>query len=114
MDTDCKSTLSGFVSLQKNLGKEFDGIYGLYVKNSSYAAYGGESLNLTKFKQAMQGKPITQENIIEAIKQIHPYKLAKSKGFDKIELKTTMEEFENLKDNNIMNLKELKVIYRKK
>ena len=89
------------------------GIYGIYVKNSSYAAYGGESLNLTKFKQAMQGKPITQENIIEAIKQIHPYKLAKSKGFEKIELKTTMKEFTTDIDSNINNLKELKVIYRK-
>jgi len=103
----------GFVSLQKNLGKEFDGIYGLYVKNSNYDAYGGESINLTKFKKAMEGKPITEENIIEAIKQIHPYKLAKSKGFDKIELKTTMQEFDDLL-GDINKLDELKVIYRKK
>lgn len=102
----------GFVTLQKDLGKEFDGIYGLYVKNSSYAAYGGESVNLTRFKKAMQGKPITEANIIEAVKQMTPYKWAKEKGFDKIELKTTMQEFDDLL-GNINELKELKVIYHK-
>lgn len=103
----------GFVSLQKDLGKEFDGIYGLYQKNPAYAAYGGESVNLTKFKQAMQGKPITETNIIEAVKQITPYKWAKEKGFDKIKLETTMQEFTIDIGNNINNLEELKVIYYK-
>jgi len=103
----------GFAVLRKDLGKDFDGIYGHYVKNDSYVAFGGESLNLTKFKKAMLGKQITKENIIEAVKQINPYKMAKSKGYDKIELKTTMTEFENLQNNDIMNLNELEVIYYK-
>ncbi|WP_114822264.1 hypothetical protein [Chryseobacterium sp. KLBC 52] len=102
----------GFVSLQMDLGKEFDGIYGLYQKNSAYAAYGGESVNLTRFKKAMQGKPITKDNIIEAVKQITPYKWAKEKGFDKIELKTPMNEFNDLL-GDINKLEELKVIYHK-
>ena len=103
----------GFAVLRKDLGKDFDGIYGHYVKNPGYVAYGGESVNLTKFKQAMQGKTITKENIIEAVKQITPYKWAKEKGFDKIELKTTMKEFTIDIGNNINNLEELKVIYHK-
>ncbi|WP_307211481.1 hypothetical protein [Chryseobacterium lathyri] len=102
----------GFVTLQKDLRKEFDGIYGLYVKNDSYIAYGGESVNLTRFKKAMLGKSITEANIIEAVKQITPYKWAKEKGFDKIELKTTMQEFDGL-FGDINKLKELKVIYHK-
>ncbi|KFF14121.1 hypothetical protein IW15_01365 [Chryseobacterium soli] len=102
----------GFVSLQKDLGKEFEGIYGLYQKSSAYVAYGGESVNLTKFKQAMQGKQITKENIIEAVKQITPYKWAKEKGFDKIELKTPMIKFDEL-SGDINKLEELKVIYYK-
>lgn len=37
----------------------------------------------------------------------------RGKGYDKIELKTTMTEFENLQNNDIMNLNELEVIYYK-
>lgn len=73
----------------------------------------GESVNLTKFKKAMEGRQIIETNIIEAVKQITPYKWAKEKGFDKIELKTTMKEFTIDIGNNINNLEELKVIYHK-
>ncbi|WP_298116855.1 hypothetical protein [Flavobacterium sp.] len=103
----------GFAVLKKDLGKEFDGIYGLYVKNDSYVAFGGESVNLTKFKEAMKGKQITEENVIEAVKQMTPYKWAKEKGFDKIKLVTTVKEFTIDIGNNINNLKDLKIIYYK-
>lgn len=69
-----------------------------------------ESMVFTK--KAMQGKPITKDNIIEAVKQITPYKWAKEKGFDKIELKTSMNEFNDLL-GDINKLEELKVIYHK-
>ncbi|OOB82341.1 hypothetical protein BZL53_11065 [Flavobacterium columnare] len=67
---------------------------------------------MTAFKKAMKDKPITKENIIEAVKQITPYKWAKEKGFDKIELITTMQEFNDLL-GDINRLNELKVIYHK-
>lgn len=60
----------------------------------------------------MHGKPITEANIIEAVKQITPYKWATGKGFAKIELVTPMSKFNELL-RNINELKELKVVYHK-
>ena len=80
---------------------DIDGFYGLWKKDANlYADYGGESINLTKFKEALN-KGMTKE---QAAFETITGKFAKQKGFDKIEFDPTF---------NINNLDEIHVIFYK-
>ena len=58
-----------------------DGFYGIWMKDADlYADYGGESINLTKFKEALN-KGLTKE---EAAFETITGKIAKEKGFTAI------------------------------
>ena len=80
---------------------EIDGFYGLFKKDADlYADYGGESINLTKFKNAL-AQGMTKE---EAALETTIGKFAKEKGFNKVLFS---------KDFNIDNLDEVHLIFLK-
>ena len=77
------------------------GFYGLFKKDADlYADYGGELINLTKFKNAL-GQGMTKE---EAALQTTIGKFAEEKGFNKVEFDP---------DFDIDNLNEVHVIFYK-
>lgn len=88
-----------YVVLSKKVG--IDGFYGLWIKDAKlYAKYGGESINLTKFKEALS-KGMTKE---KASFQTITGKFAAKKGLNKVEFEPTF---------NINNLDEVHVIFYK-
>lgn len=101
----------GLAVLRKDVGGELDGIYGEWIRSTSYLDYGGESVNLTKLKEAMIGKEITEANLKIAAIETFTGKWAKSKGFEKVEIITTNKELDRIK--NIKDLKRLEVIFTK-
>lgn len=80
---------------------EIDGFYGLWKKDANlYADYSGESVNLTKFKEALN-KGMTKE---QAAFETITGKFAKQKGFNNIEFDP---------DFDINNLNEVRLIFFK-
>ncbi len=80
---------------------EIDGFYGLWKKDANlYADYGGESINLTKFKNALKNGMTKTEAAFETVTG----KVAKKKGFNKVQFS---------KDFNINNLDEVHLIFLK-
>lgn len=102
----------GYAVLKKDLGKDLDGIYAEWLKSSAYKDFGGESVNLTKLKEAMNGKAITKENLEKAAMATVTGKWAASKGFTKAMVVSKSEIYEFL-DNNINLLEQLEVIFIK-
>jgi len=101
----------GYYSLQKIAGKELDGVYGEWIVSPAYIDYGGQSINLKKVKDFMNGKDITKENLMQAAFTNFTGKWAKEKGFTKVEIVTKEAEYINL--TNIEDLKGLEVIFYK-
>ncbi|TPN89251.1 fibronectin type III domain-containing protein [Aquimarina algicola] len=80
---------------------EIDGFYGLFKKDVNlYKDYGGESINLTKFKEALN-QGMTKE---QAAFETTIGKFAKEKGFNKVEFDP---------DFTIDNLDEVHIIFYK-
>ncbi len=80
---------------------DIDGLYGLWKKDPNlYADYGGESINLTKFKNALKNGMTETEAAFETVTG----KVAKKKGFNKVQFS---------KDFNINNLDEVHLIFLK-
>ncbi len=102
----------GYAVLKKDLGKDLDGIYGEWLNNPGYKDFGGESVNLTKLKEAMGKQKITKENLEKAAMETVTGKWAASKGFTKAQVLSDSKVYEDL-DNNINLLKQLEVIFIK-
>jgi len=102
----------GYAVLKKDLGKDLDGIYGEWLNNPGYKDFGGESINLTKLKEAMKGKKITKENLEKAALETVTGKWATSKGFTKAKVVSDPEVYDELNEN-INLLTELEVIFVK-
>ncbi|WP_444671212.1 hypothetical protein [Flavobacterium columnare] len=104
----------GFAALSKDAGKELDGIFGVWQKNSSYVDYpGGESVNLHTLKYEMLGKPITKENLEAAALKTFTGKWAKSKGYGKPELYNADNQIrELLKLGDIEKVNEIVFIFK--
>ena len=105
----------GFAALTKDAGKDLDGIFGVWQKNSSYVDYpGGESINLHTLKYEMIGKEITKENLQEAALKTFTGKWAKSKGYGKPELYDAKNQLEVIKDlGDIEKVTEIVFIFKK-
>ena len=105
----------GFAALTKDAGKDLDGIFGVWQKNSSYVDYpGGESINLHTLKYEMIGKEITKENLQEAALKTFTGKWAKSKGYGKPELYNAKNQLEVIKDlGDIEKVTEIVFIFKK-
>ncbi|WP_228408126.1 MULTISPECIES: hypothetical protein [unclassified Chryseobacterium] len=94
----------GFANLTKDAGKELDGIFGQWQKNSSYVEYpGGESVNLHTLKfhvgyEMLQGKPLTKELLEQAALKTFTGKWAKSKGYGKVELYNADDQFDAIEE----------------
>jgi hypothetical protein len=99
-------------NLKKDLGKDLDGIYGEWLNNPGYKDFGGESVNLTKLKEAMGKQKITKENLEKAAMETVTGKWAASKGFTKAKVVSDKKVYKGL-DNNINKLNELEVIFVK-
>ncbi|MDJ1470985.1 hypothetical protein [Xanthocytophaga flava] len=69
-----------YTYFKNKLGKDLDGIYGEWIKSDAYAAYGGESLNLKKFREFIEKGMSREDAAFETITG----KWAKEKGFTKV------------------------------
>lgn len=105
----------GFAALTKDAGKELDGIFGVWQKNSSYIHYpGGESVNLHSLKYEMLGKAITKENLEAAALKTFTGKWANSKGFGKPELYNADNQLREIRDlGDIENVTNIVFMFKK-
>ena len=105
----------GFATLTKDAGKELDGIFGQWQKNSSYVDYpGGESVNLHDLKYEMIGKTITKENLEAAALKTFTGKWAKSKGYGKPELYNSVDQLDQIRAlGHIELVKNIVFIFKK-
>lgn len=105
----------GFAALTKDAGKDLDGIFGVWQKNSSYVDYpGGESVNLHTLKYEMLGLPITQANLEQAALKTFTGKWAKSKGYIKAELYDAATQFSAIEAlGDIELITDIRFIFKK-
>jgi hypothetical protein len=71
------------------VGKELDGIYGEWIKSPAYAEYGGESINLKRFRDAINAGETDE---VAAFKTVTG-EWANSKGFTKVKFFKNQNEF---------------------
>jgi hypothetical protein len=91
----------GFAALEKHVGNQLDGIYGEWIKSDAYKQYGGESVNLKKFKEALSKGMSMEKAAFETVTG----QWAKEKGF------TTVEFI--VKPPDIKNIKRVEVIFKR-
>lgn len=105
----------GFAALTKDIGKDLDGIFGVWQKNSSYINYpGGQSVNLSKLKSEMAGKAITKENLEAAALKTFTGKWAISKGYGKPQLYNAVDQLQEIQSlGSIENVKNIVFIFKK-
>jgi hypothetical protein len=82
----------GYNFYTNKTGKSLDGIYGEWIKSDEYKDYGGESLNLKRFREALEGGATREEAAFATITG----KWAASKGYNKVEFVITPDPKERV------------------